>query len=108
MKVCHVGSLINENSLDKIVVNSRVKPSNAPVNFQSMLYKGLIANNISVTAYSLPTVSTYPNGSLLLWKRKEEELTLGGSVEWIPCLNLMGFKQMTVEIEVFSTEKELQ
>lgn len=101
MKVCFIGSLINDKTLDEIVANSRVKPSNAPVNFENMLVKGLESAGVDTTVISLPTVSTYPHGSLLLWGRRKEKLNFGKEVTWIPCINLMFAKQLCAELGTY-------
>ena len=67
MKLFFLGSLINDRTLDQIAVKSRVKPSNAPVNFENMLIKGLEEAGVETTVLSLPTVSVYPGGSMLAW-----------------------------------------
>ncbi|MDD4689511.1 MAG: glycosyltransferase [Eubacteriales bacterium] len=95
MKILFVGSLIKDSTIDMIVKKSKVKPSNAPVYFEKMLVKGLVENGAQVTVLSVPTVSMYPNGSLLAWGRKKETLDFGQRVTWIPCINLMFFKQLT-------------
>lgn len=101
MKICFIGSLINDKTLDDIVLNSKVKPSNAPVNFENMLVKGLEATGADTTVISLPTVSTFPNGSLFSWGRRKERLNFGKEVIWVPCINLMGLKQLTAKICVY-------
>lgn len=101
MKVLFVGSLIDDKSIDSIVKNSKVKPSNAPVYFEKMLVKGLVENGVETDVLSVPTVSTYPHGSLLVWGRKEETLDFGQKVIWIPCVNLMFVKQFCARIGSF-------
>ena len=93
MKIFFLGSLINDKTLDTIAINSKVKPSNAPVNFENMLVKGLEAAGADVTVVSLPTVSTYPGGNLFAWGRRKEKLNFGKEVTWLRCINLMLLKQ---------------
>lgn len=101
MKILFIGSLIEDHSIDDIVKKSKVKPSNAPVYFEKMLAKGLIENGVELDVLSVPTVSTYPHGCLLAWGRRKETLDFGQQVTWIPCLNLMFFKQLSVRIGSF-------
>ena len=98
MKILFIGSLINSKTLDSIVEKSRVKPSNAPVNFENMLVKGLEASGGETSVLSVPTVSTFPGGCLLGWKNRTEFLDFGKKVKWIPCINLLGLKQICIEI----------
>lgn len=101
MKVLFIGSLIEDRSIDDIVKNSKVKPSNAPVYFEKMLAKGLVENGVDLTVLSVPTVSTFPNGSLFRWGRRREKLDFGITVTWIPCINVMFLKQLCVKIGSF-------
>ncbi len=101
MKIFFLGSLINGKTLDDIAINSRVKPSNAPVNFENMLVKGLEAAGAEVTTVSLPTVSVYPGGSLFAWGRRRETLDFGGKVTWLPCINLMFLKQLCATVGTY-------
>lgn len=101
MKIFFIGSLINDKTLDNIVAKSKVKPSNAPVNFENMLIKGLEEANIDTTVLSLPTVSTYPGGNMLLWGRRKEKLNFGKEVIWMPCLNLMFAKQFCASVSTY-------
>ncbi|MBQ2968291.1 MAG: glycosyltransferase [Clostridia bacterium] len=98
MKIFFLGSLINDKTLDDIAVKSKVKPSNAPVNFENMLVKGLEEAGADVTVVSLPTVSVYPGGNLFAWGKRKEKLNFGKEVTWIPCINLMFLKQMCAAI----------
>ncbi len=98
MKIFFLGSLINDKTLDDIAVKSKVKPSNAPVNFENMLVKGLEEAGADVTVVSLPTVSVYPGGNLFAWGKRKEKLNFGKEVTWIPCINLMFLKQMCATI----------
>lgn len=98
MKLLFIGSLINDNTIDSIVKQSKVKPSNAPVYFENMLVKGLEESGIDTTVVSIPTVSTYPNGCMIGWGRRKEKLNFGKTVTWIPCLNLLGAKQFCATI----------
>ena len=101
MKILFVGSLIEDSTIDGIVRASRVKPSNAPVYFEKMLVKGLAENGVETIVLSIPTVSTYPRGSLFAWGRRKERLDFGQEVTWIPCVNLMFLKQLCARIGSF-------
>lgn len=101
MKIFFLGSLINDKTLDDIAIHSKVKPSNAPVNFENMLVKGLEKAGAEVTTVSLPTVSTYPGGNLFAWGRRKETLNFGGKVTWLPCINLMFLKQICATVGTY-------
>lgn len=98
MKVLFVGSLIRSDTLDTIVRESKEKPSNSAVNFENMLIKGMVENQVDVDIISLPTVGTYPGGNMLSWGKRKETLECGKQISWIPCLNFPVFKQLTAQI----------
>ena len=98
MKLLFIGSLINDKTIDKIVKESKIKPSNAPVYFENMLIKGLEEAGLETTVVSVPTVSTYPRGCIPFWGRRKETLNFGKEVIWIPCINLLGVKQFCVTV----------
>lgn len=101
MKIFFLGSLINDKTLDYIAVNSRVKPSNAPVNFENMLIKGLEEAGAETTVFSLPTVSVFPGGNMLFWGRRKEKLNFGKQVTWLPALNLLFAKQFCATVATY-------
>lgn len=98
MKIFFLGSLINGRTLDEIAIKSKIKPSNAPVNFENMLVKGLEQAGADTTIVSLPTVNVYPGGNLFLWCRRKEKLDFGKEVTWLPCINLLFLKQFCATI----------
>lgn len=101
MKILFIGSLINSETLDDIVIRSKVKPSNAPVNFQNMLVKGICEAGADVTIFSLPTVNTFPGGCLPAWGARKERLDFGKEVRWMPCINLLFVKQFCVSVNSY-------
>ena len=102
MKVYFLGSLINDKTLDGIAIKSKVKPSNAPVNFENMMVKGMEEAGADVTVVSLPTVSVYPGGSLFMWGRRKEILNFGKQVTWLPAINLMFVKQICATVGTYT------
>ena len=101
MKIFFLGSLINDKTLDSIAIKSKVKPSNAPVNFENMLIKGLEEAGVETKVVSLPTVSTFPGGNLLAWGKRKEKLNFGKEVTWLPCINLLFVKQFCAAIGTY-------
>jgi len=102
MKIFFLGSLINDKTIDDIAIKSKVKPSNAPVNFENMLVKGLEEAGADTTVVSLPTVSVFPGGSLFAWGRRKEKLNFGKTVTWLPVLNLMFAKQICATVSTYA------
>lgn len=101
MKIFFLGSLINDKTLDNIAINSKVKPSNAPVNFENMMVKGMEEAGADVTVVSLPTVSVYPGGNLLFWGRRKEKLNFGKQITWLPAVNLLFLKQVCATVATY-------
>lgn len=105
MEICLVGSLLPTEVFDGIVKKSKVKPSNAPENFQMMLVKGLSAQCKKITVISFPTMAPYPKGPSLCLS--EEKYELFGNVEIIsaPMLNIQGAKQRTIRFYAYQYVK---
>ena len=101
MKIFFLGSLINDKTLDSIAIKSKTKPSNAPVNFENMLIKGLEEAGVDTKVVSLPTVSTYPGGNLFAWGKRKEKLNFGKEITWLPCVNLLFVKQFCATIGTY-------
>ena len=58
MKILLLGSLISQESMEKLNNGSKVKASVAPVNYEIMLAKGLQENGAEVEAISVPAVAS--------------------------------------------------
>jgi glycosyltransferase involved in cell wall biosynthesis len=101
MKIFYFGSIISNDVMDTIVIKSKIKPSNSPVNFQYLLIKGLFFAHNELTIRTLPPIKTYPNGCMLLWKAKKEKLDFGIEIKWLATLNLNFCKQISVSINAF-------
>lgn len=96
MKTLFIGSVVSQDTADYITLNSRVKPSVAPINFQRNLIKGLskyVAPK-DMSIISLPPVATYPNGCFLSWGNKTGKI-FGYLIHFIPTVNLPIIKQIS-------------
>lgn len=101
MNICFVGSLVPTDVFDTIVLNSRQKPSNAPVNFERMLVKGLAENNEKVTCISFPNMATYPNSGCIFWKKTRYQMDEGIEIIAPSFINVIGIKQLLIYIKTF-------
>ena len=97
MKILFLGSLISAESAEELNRNSREKASVAPVNYETMLVKGLAENGHTVEAVSVPAVAAYPHSIYKRMPRKEERLACGVTVKWLPFINVQILKQWTVK-----------
>ena len=97
MKLLLLGSLISDSQMEYLNNNSKVKASIAPVNYETMLAKGIMENGVDLDAISVPAVAAYPN-SILKKITNRHEVILGKiNVQWVPFLNIQGFKQITIK-----------
>ena len=97
MKILLLGSLISAEQMEKINNHSKEKASVAPVNYESMLVKGLFENGVDVEALSIPAVAAFPNSEFIRIKGKTELLYNTVNVKWVPFLNLQGLKQLSIK-----------
>ena len=97
MKILFLGSLISGEAMEELNRNSREKASVAPVNYETMLVKGLRENGHEVEAISVPAVAAYPGSVYKTMPKKEERLSFGVSVRWLPFVNLPILKQWSIK-----------
>ena len=102
MKLLFLGSAISQESSDYITLNSKSKPSVAPVNFQRNMIKGLskYIDKSDFSILSLPPVAMFPGGCYFAWGKKKDRL-FDNKIDWIPTLNLPVLKQITAFISTF-------
>lgn len=99
-EILFLGSAISDETADKILAKSRVKPSVAPVNFQRNLLRGMPAQKLTV--FSLPPVATYPGGAFLGWGARKDGVLPGVEATYIPAINLPGLKQLSTLVCTFA------
>ena len=96
MKILLLGSLISQEAMEQLNNASKVKASVAPVNYETMLAKGLSENGAEVEAVSVPAVAAWPGSSVKRIRAKREQLPGGIQIKWLPFINLQLLKQWTV------------
>lgn len=97
MKILLLGSLISSEQMEQLNSNSREKASIAPVNYETMLAKGLVENGAEVEALSIPAVAAYPHSIYKRIGAKREMLENQINVQWVPFFNLQGLKQFSIK-----------
>lgn len=97
MKILFLGSLISAEEMEKLNNNSSEKASVAPVNYETMLVKGLTENGTEVECLSIPAVAAYPHSKIITMPSKQELLFGSVLVNWLPFINIQFLKQKTIE-----------
>lgn len=100
MKILLLGSLVSVAQMEELNRNSREKASVAPVNYETMLAKGLVENGAQVEALSVPAVAAYPRSIYRRITGKRETTEDQISVQWVPFVNIQGLKQWTIQRNV--------
>lgn len=100
MKILLLGSLISQEAMEQLNNGSRVKASAAPVNYETMLVKGLQENGAQVEALSVPAVAAWPGSIYKYMEGKKERLEFSTTVQWVPFVNIQGLKQWTIRRNV--------
>lgn len=101
MKILYVGSIVSAELTDQITLESRCKPSTAPINFQRNLLKGFSKQNVVLEVLSIPPVAMYPGSRYLIWKSKKEVFTENARGKYLAFVNLPVFKQAALFFSVF-------
>lgn len=100
MKILLLGSLISAAQMEQLNSNSKEKASVAPVNYETMLAKGLIENGAKVDALSVPAVAAYPHSIYKHITGKQETIENDIRIQWVPFVNIQGMKQLTIKRNV--------
>lgn len=105
MKILLLGSLISAEQMEQLNNNSKEKASIAPVNYETMLAKGLVENGAEVEVLSVPAIAAYPHSIYKRIYAKHEVIENQIQVQWVPFINIQGLKQSTIKS---NTEKLLK
>ena len=97
MKILLLGSLISAAQMEQLNSNSKEKASVAPVNYETMLVKGLVENGAKVDALSVPAVAAFPHSIYKHIDGKHETIENKISIQWVPFINIQGMKQLTIK-----------
>lgn len=105
MKILLLGSLITAAQMEQLNSNSKEKASVAPVNYETMLAKGLEENGAKVDALSVPAVAAFPHSTYKYITRKREVIEHNIQISWVPFINVQGLKQLTIKRNI---ERQLE
>lgn len=100
MKILLLGSLISAAQMEQLNSNSKEKASIAPVNYETMLAKGLVENGAKVNALSVPAVAAFPHSIYKYIAGKQETIENNIRIQWVPFINIQGMKQLTIKRNV--------
>lgn len=100
MKILLLGSLISAAQMEQLNSNSKEKASVAPVNYETMLAKGLVENGAKVDALSVPAVAAFPHSIYKHIAGKQETIENNIRIQWVPFINIQGMKQLTIKRNV--------
>ena len=100
MKLLLLGSLISAAQMEQLNSNSKEKASVAPVNYETMLAKGLVENGAKVDALSVPAVAAFPHSIYKHIDKKQETIENNIQIQWVPFVNIQGLKQLTIKKNV--------
>lgn len=100
MKILILGSLISAAQMEQLNSNSKEKASVAPVNYETMLAKGLVENGAKVDALSVPAVAAFPHSIYKHIDKKQETIENNIQIQWVPFVNIQGLKQLTIKKNV--------
>ncbi len=106
MKILLLGSLISQKEMELLNNGSKEKASVAPVNYETMLVKGMYENGAEIESISVPAVAAYPHSDFKRINRKEELVENGIRVQWVPFINIQGLKQITIKRNVVKLLKQ--
>lgn len=106
MKLLYIGTVSESQEYERIVRESKVKPSIAPQVFEMAFLNGVKANGVTdVECFAFPMIASFPGSRLLYWKKKKQTLECSFTATWIPSINLPFFKMIS---QAFSSKKMIR
>lgn len=106
MKILLLGSLISFEQMELLNHGSREKASVAPVNYETMLAKGLAEHGADVEVLSVPAVAAYPHSIYKCIPSKREIIENQVPVQWAPYINIQGLKQLSIKRSITNLLKQ--
>lgn len=106
MKILLLGSLISAAQMEQLNNNSKEKASVAPVNYETMLAKGLVENGAKVDALSVPAIAAFPHSIYKHIDGKQETIENNIRTQWVPFINIQGLKQLSIKRNVETLLKQ--
>ena len=95
MKILYFGTICNKEHYEKIVKNSKAKPSVAPQTFETMFVNGLIKDKtIDIDINSFPMIKTFLSSGVFGWGAHRESVCETQTTTWLPAVNLPVLKQI--------------
>ena len=102
MKIYYTGNLCSNKEFDRIVKDSKIKPSVAGLVFENMLLKGFKEiEDVQLDVRTFINQAAFPNGKDLFVLPKTEMLDCGLKARWIPTINIGGIKQTLFKVFSF-------
>lgn len=99
MKIFYFGTVCNLTNYEKMMINSKAKPTVAGVVFELALLSGLKELNIEMDIYTYPMFPMFPTFPKIFLKKKVEELDCGYKCTWLRTCNLPVLKQIVRRID---------
>ena len=106
MKLLYIGTVSESREFERIVKESKIKPSVAPQTFETAFLNGVRANGVAdAECFTFPMIASFPGSKLLFWLKKKQTLECGFPTTWIPTVNLPILKML---FQGFSSKKMLK
>ena len=95
MKILYFGTVCDLRTYNEKLNQCRVKPSVAPIVFESALMEGLYRNHAEIEIHSFPMIPAFPGSKLLYFGGNTERLPCGYECRWLKTVNLPGLRQLS-------------
>ncbi len=99
MKILYFGTVCNIDNYNKILENSKQKPSVATTVFENAMLAGFWENHAQIEIHSFPMIPTFPASRLLHFGRNREHLACGYECRWLHTVNLPVLKQWSRRLD---------
>ncbi len=99
MNILYFGTVCDLKSYDSLLSDCSLKPSVAPIVFESSLLTGLKQNGVKVDVYSFPMIPAFPKFKKICWGSKKETLDCGYECTWLKTINIPILKQLSRRLD---------
>ena len=99
MNILYFGTVCDLYSYNEKINSCKVKPSIAPIIFESSLLEGFYQNHAKIEIHSFPMIPTVPGSRFLFFGGNSENLSCGYRCRWLITVNLPIVKQISRRLD---------
>jgi glycosyltransferase involved in cell wall biosynthesis len=96
VKILYFSTVCENENYERIIAQSRIKPSVASRNYESSLIEGFCnIKDLELTVRCFPMIASFPGSRKIAWGARKENLKgkFSLTIQWLPTINIKILKQ---------------